>query len=324
MVGCGSSSGGSAAGGNAGAAAGGAGAGGGSSTGGSSTGGSSTGGSSTGGSSTGGVSAAGAGPVDPECTGTFGDPSLATTDYGDTPSSPTLPSGELELFYIQDAQTATTASRIVRSTRTATTPFGTPSVVSQLASACGTLPAESIDITEDGLRLYIACVPADDSQPRTLHLAQRSNPTSPFALASGTLGAVGISISVSADERTLYAVPPPSTNAAVAAYTRDSNASPFSGPVPIGVTLRNPEINHSGLELYGSDGTRIVVARRASVDAPFGTPTPVGLSQVPIGGLTDPVYDFTPAISADCRSLHFVRLEVSGASQFWFLEHATR
>lgn len=293
----------------------------GSATGGNATAGTSSGGAPSGGQPSGGATTGGTGGVRSACSGAFGSPGIMAADPNDHPNSLSPTGDELELFYIQGETTSNPTRRIVKRSRNNTNDiFGPVTPVTELASACGTDIQGSIDVTDNGLRMYIDCEPQDTTQPTSVRIAQRTNRTSPFTMLNGTFGSVGYSISVSTDELTLYATPPPVSNGVPAQYTRPTPDAPFTGPTSIGISTNvfNPEPSYTGLELYGSDSTQLLVAQRNSPTATFGTPTPVA-------GITPPtgMRDVTPAITPDCRAIYFVRIQTA-TTPLWMIERAVR
>jgi hypothetical protein len=145
----------------------------------------------------------------------------------------------------------------------------------------------------------------------------------------------GISISVSADELTAFWSDYSDTsNPTVLTGTRSSLSGAFgSGTEPLGLdqtVLRHPELSTDGLHLFGSLNTgsltSIVMYTRASLDSAFRNPSSEGLPVTPVlpddpnTPSVESVSDLSPTLSADCRSVYFLRYTFTGGTtraQVW-------
>jgi hypothetical protein len=237
---------------------------------------------------------------------------------------------ELDLFYVHtDRSMPTPPKVVVRHRASKSAPFASPVELPELGTLCTASQSMFLDASEDGLRLYFTC--ADDSpMPTTvpLRVAHRSDKSSPFMLEAMSLGMVGRSIALGADELVAYASPfamdAPSGDLA---YTRSSTTASFGAGVSltgISAMFRTPEPSHDGLLLFGTvamgSTSSLAVASRASVGANFSAPSMAGLPARPAG--VD--VDSSPAISADCRTLYFVRILAADAGREWGVYAAHR
>lgn len=265
----------------------------------------------------GGGDGGGAGPATPDCSGSFGEPELAFED-GELFANSLSPTGdELELFYFTyDPNSASRQlARRARDTRAAA--FGPRLDIPELANLCGSQDISSLEISDDGLRLYVSCAEeaAAMAVSSTLYVAQRASRSAAFVPGEQTLGTVNLSIGIARDELTLYSV----TDAPqLTVQERSSITEAFGSPTSVAgadVEFRTPEPSPDGLSLFGvvsdaASGGRISVMTRASQTAPFASPTTEGMPTAPAG---QGAGDGSPAISADCRTLYFVRLPEVGS-----------
>jgi hypothetical protein len=295
----------------------------------------STGGSANAGSggSTGGA-AGSAGVVD--CTGTFGAPELLfAAATGETPQSLSVTGDDLELFYEVESDAAGPRLEVrKRSSRTA--PFGEPEALNlDFLSFCSGENGPSLDVSDDGLRLYLTCVDTSDDPivPGPIRVAERTSRTSSaFRLRPDSVGLGSVSISVSADELTAFwsdyadkSAPKPVT------ATRPGLQDSFGAPLPLAGaeddTLRHPEISSDLRYLFGAldlgtGFSRLVMYTRPSPGVSFGAPGSQGLPTPPLvaddpGTATvEGVEDLSPTLSADCRSLYFLRYTHAEARRF--------
>jgi hypothetical protein len=242
------------------------------------------------------VSSGGMGMLSGVCEGAFTQPAPQILTGKPLPSNLTVTGDELELFF--------NLENVISSHKRVSTgvlfPDATP--VAELGDVCGALVVGGMDVTLDGLRLYIACSDDAGGYLGPLRLATRTDRQSPFVLAPGALGTVGNSISISQDELTLYAVTAPGSMSYTLVYQRGSLNDPF-GPgelvMGLGGPFRYPEISPDGLNLFGvagPDSGRLVVASRGAASGPFSSPTSVGLP-APAASYTQ----FAPTISQTCR-----------------------
>ena len=280
-----------------------------------------------------GAGAAGAG-TDGTCTKTFGTPELL---IGDTPGvlrqSLAVTGDDLELYYEERRAGAAHIMLRKRSDRNAA--FGDATELdSSIWSWCTPIEDPSIDVSDDGLRLYLTCVDTDTpngdggytSSP--IRVAERPTRAAAFSLNPTAAGIANVSLSVTQDELTAFwsdfsqSITPRSLMA-----TRPSKAEPFGSPVPIpGLqdNVRNPELANDGLHLFGSielsDKTYdVVMFTRPSPGASFAPATVADLVlEHTFDSVDDPstsaiegTSDYTPTLSGDCKSLYFMRRTVT-------------
>jgi hypothetical protein len=221
------------------------------------------------------VSTGGMGMLSGVCAGTFQTPSPQILAGMAPPSNLSVTGDELQMYF--------SSGNMISAYQRASTSvlFADPGRVGELDDACS-VQVGGMDVTLDGLRLYIAC--SDDfNQPGTLRVATRADRLSAFVLSPQLLGTVGNSISISQDELTLYAVTQPGPEGYTLVYQRASVDEPF-GPGELvqglGGSFSFPEISPDGLDLFGVAGPvpeRLVVATRAVPSGSFSAPTSVGL-----------------------------------------------
>lgn len=242
------------------------------------------------------VSTGGMGMLSGACAGAFKAPAPQILLGQSPPSNLSITGDELELFF--------NSGSVIFSHRRASTgvlfPEATP--VAELGGVCGAQVVGGMDVTLDGLRLYVAC--SDDAGGYTgpLRLATRANRESPFVLSPDELGTVGNSISISQDELTLYGVTQPGSMGYTLVYERPSLDDPF-GPgqlvMGLGGPFSYPEISPDGLNLFGTTALAaegLAVASRATPAGDFSAPTHTGFPAA-AGGLLQ----FTPTVSQTCR-----------------------
>jgi hypothetical protein len=276
-----------------------------------------------GGSGTAGSPSGGTGPVTSDCTGAFGEPEPVFTDLGAQPQGISLTLDEREMFYFIEESGGTIPGRLVVRTRSsAAAEFGPPEDVAELAEVCP-LPLwiGGVEVSHDGLRLYVSCEDlSTPDQPGPLRFAERSSRTVGWQLALEPIGMVGRSPGLSADERTLFSTVSRSTSLAVPPnmQTRSSLGDTFGTPIPVpglpAAYYPSPDPSADGLHLFGgvmveteaAPRLGLAVASRATLDAPFDPPTTTDMP-APAGPA-----DGSPAISADCRRLYFVRVPQQG------------
>lgn len=154
---------------------------------------------------------------------------------------------------------------------------------------------------------YIACEETVEL-PTTLVKATRAALGAPFVPDPTPLGIVGASFATS-DGLEAFANTPTALDQ-LDRHRRASLTVPFGEAERLPILLRGPDPSNDGLWLFGTvpiAGTatvsyRLAAALRSDRAAPFGEPTTEGFPVPPAG-----FSDYTPTISADCRSLYFLR-----------------
>lgn len=245
-----------------------------------------------------------------ECNGAFGEPVVLFTAEMSIPQSFTITPDELELYYVNDLDGERIIERRVRSSRT--TGFGPGEPVSELLDVCPSVNAAfavgTVDLSPDGLVAYIACE-EDVTLPTTLVTARRTSLGGAFTPDPTPLGMVGASFAT-ADGLEGFSNTPAEL-AGLDRHQRASLAVPFGTAERLSIQLRGPDPSNDGLWLFGSvavgGGTseeyQLAAAARSDLASPFGEPSAEGFPTPPAG-----FSDYTPTISADCRSLYFLRL----------------
>ncbi len=258
---------------------------------------------------------------DLDCSGSFGEPELLFYDENERTESLAPTGDELELFYVQSNADASVRRVAVRARTSASETFGDASFPQGLADVCGSDRVDSVDISEDGLSLYVACIQQDLEEPATLRLAKRATRAEAFVVSAQSFGRVWHSISIGTDQLSLYAQPASANAPVVSRRLSTSDPFPAAEAVEIAGWLGNPDVNHSGLEIYGTVTNettslpQLVVAKRPATNLPFSEPTTAGLPEVSAA---------SPAISADCQTLYFVRVVADGGKPSYLAEIAQR
>jgi len=313
---------------------------GGTSTGGTSTAGASTGGTSTAGASTGGSgalagsgsggSSGGAGaPASTACTNAFGTPTLLIPDTPNViPESLSVTGDDLELFYVLRGPAGDAV--VVRTRTDRNADFGDATELDpSLWSWCAAPADPGLDVSDDGLRLYMTCIDtsqidANGGYPSSaIRVAERATRDAAFTLNPNDFGNANVSISVSRDELTAYWSDYTTTTTPLPVFaTRASLTEPFGAPMPVpGVvdSLLNPELADDDVHLFGAlqiDGQDFHVYMFSRVQGgSFATPT--AHDQVFPSSPTTGSSEWTPTVSGDCNSLYFMRrTELSGTTTY--------
>jgi hypothetical protein len=227
-------------------------------------------------------------------------------------SSPTLAGDELELFFVQRQRDlrARHVFRIERSAKDQS--FGDPIAVPELDDVCPLDDEWSLSITPDGLRLYIGCYTGNGmGTPGPLSLARRSARDAPFVLDVMTYGTVGHGVIVTADELTALSSAEfdSAGRAPPVEYARENLDEAFGASRTIAgleeVFLTAPSLSPDGYSLFGALRPDLITASRSALDAPFGEPA------VLFTGDTSTLLYGSPEISADCRTLYFLRADIT-------------
>ena len=266
------------------------------------------------GTTTSSTTAATSGGPDIDCSGAFGEPTLLFSAELTAPQSFTLTPDELELYYIDYPDEVRIIERRVRSSRSAS--FGAGEAVPELLEVCPTInPAfgvGTVDLSPDGLTAYISCEEAVEL-PTTLVSVTRPALGSPFVSPVVPIGTVGASFAT-ADGLEGFSNTPGVLDQ-LDRHERASLTAPFGESEQLSILLRGPDPSNDGLWLFGSlpiEGSEtqdyhLAAATRSDLASPFGEPTIEGFPAPPAG-----FSDLTPTISADCRSLYFLRFSASG------------
>lgn len=248
-----------------------------------------------------------------DCSGAFGEPVELFAVELSPPQSFAITPDELELYYVIAPDEVRIIERRVRSSRSAS--FGPPQAVPELLDLCPGLSAElavgTIDLSPDGLVAYISCEETVEL-PTTLVRATRTALGAPFTPDPTPLGTVGASFAT-ADGLEGFANTPEALDQ-LDRYQRASLTVPFGEAERLAIQLRGPDPSNDGLWLFGGlpiAGTdpvdyQLGAAMRAARADPFGAPTSEGFPAPPAD-----FSDYTPTISADCRSLYFLRIGAS-------------
>jgi len=252
-----------------------------------------------------GGSGGGSGSGAVSCTGAFG-PSrevmAAPTIRWYT--SPTLSPDELEILYVQFDVRDIAIHRSVRGSIAAPFPLGQRfTELDAAVERCQPKWIASIDLSGDGLTAYIGC--NGDYAFGRLIVARRSRIGAPFALDPQDYGMVGLDVSVSADQLTVFSQGPLTGDVRPLMLTRSSTSAAFGAGVKIpgleNVIVNTIDPSPDGLWLFGAIGRDLVVARRDRSDAPFGA-----FNVVLVADAGRYEWTWEPEISRDCRRLYYV------------------
>jgi hypothetical protein len=245
-----------------------------------------------------------------QCAGSFAN--VATLFPGEdnwTPGALSITADDLELYYGQLEQI------VVRKRASKTEAFSDATAVLDLSTECISALQEpanpSVDVSGDGLRMYISC--NDTEAP--LRFASRPDRNAAFVLASETLGNVGASVTISSDELVAFSATTNGGEPLLLRSERASTSEPFSDAArveEISGVFRHPEISADGLNLFGlepvepvppstTENWRLVVATRQSPTGAFSQPSSAGL---PV--LAADQSHYSPSVNGDCGSLYFV------------------
>jgi hypothetical protein len=256
----------------------------------------------------------------PDCSGVFNEPVVAFEDPGWISQALTPAANGLEFFYARLAvdQTLDTSGKRLLSLRTRPTidsDFGEAVILTELLSLCedarmGTELA-ALDLSYDGLRLYVGCSTFIHAAGSTgpLLMLERKEIGAAFEPPAVVVGEVGISVGITRDELTAYGTSLDPSVAGVVWYKRKSVDDAFGPPevAPGSVGLFNPEPAPDGLELWGAMNTPGVSTRQLAMSRwndemeIYEKPTNVVASPPPDHS------DYSPALTSDCRTLYFAR-----------------
>jgi hypothetical protein len=232
------------------------------------------------------------------------------------PQSFSVTGDDLELFY-EEFRIETNAI-MVRKRATRDAPFGEAvELPAELTAWCPTpATAPSLDVTDDGLRLYLTCVAdpleGEPVEAGPIRVAERPDRSSPFTLRPEQFGVAWTSISVSPDELSLLSSDLSNLSAPVTMLSqRSSRDEPFGQPGLAGGIDRSfwhPEFAHDSLHVFGAlqpEGAPglLVFVTRPNGSATFSPPSNTGL---PVAPPSSALSYLTPTLSADCRSIYFL------------------
>ncbi|HEY6727588.1 MAG TPA: hypothetical protein VI197_26310 [Polyangiaceae bacterium] len=249
-----------------------------------------------------------------DCSGAFGEPIELFAVEMAPPQSFAITPDELELYYVVEPDGGVRIiERRARTSRSVS--FGAPEAVPELLDLCPGVSPElavgTIDLSPDGLQAYIACEEVVEL-PTTLVRARRTALGAPFTPDPTPIGIVGASFAT-ADGLEGFANTPSALDQ-LDRHQRTSLTVPFGEAERLPITLRGPDPSNDGLWLFGTvpvAGTdsvsyHLAATSRSNPQAPFAEPTTEGFPSPPVD-----FSDYTPTISADCRSLYFLRLGAS-------------
>lgn len=249
------------------------------------------------------------------CAGEFGEERVIIEAAEDIVlSSPTVPGDELELFFVRRDVNMGARQVFVAERADKDASFGEPSPVSELDEACAAGDEWSLSITPDGLRVYIGCYTGSGmGTPGPLHLARRSSRSTPFVLEDMSYGTVGNGVVVTADELTALSSAEfdNAGRAPPVEYRRSSLDEAFGASRTIDgleeVFITAPHLAPDGTTLFGALRPDLVMTSRSDLAAPFDEPV------VLFPGEGSTVVYGSPEISADCRTLYFLRADLGGS-----------
>jgi hypothetical protein len=271
----------------------------------------------SGGAGAAGGSGGGGGLAPVSCRGTWGLPQLVLSgEAGVAIQSLAITEDELVLYYNYKSPTVNE----VRASKRATVDdsFGPGTAISELSRICPSTMETHLDVTQDGLDVYVGCFPDNRdcvTEPCTVHHASRAKTTDAFEDGGVVASGIGPSPSIASDELTLYssALDPSAAVATPIYVTRSSASMPFTMLQPIPgadawpLSVFAPEVSPDGLELYGSwslPEQTVVVSQRAATSDPFPEPGKLPVTVPGIGS-------GSPDLSGDCAALYMVSLTMS-------------
>ena len=260
------------------------------------------------------------------CTGTFGDERVLVPAMEDMVlGSPTVSADELDLLFSK-GNLYMGGRRIYgaqRATRSAA--FGEPTPVAELDSVCAEDEERSLSLSADGLLLYVGCYAGGAAAaPGPLHVARRASRDAPFELDADTYGSVGPNVSVTPDGLTAFSTAEDDLTgqSPPVEYARGRVDQPFGTghgiPGLETASFVSPFLAPDGLALWGASDVNVVAAARPTLDAPFEEPAVV------LAGEKNLLLYGSPELSADCRTVYFVRVDVIDGLPQYRLSAASR
>ncbi len=263
----------------------------------------------------------------PNCSGSFAEAEVMFEDPGWISQAIAPSANGLEFFYARlaiDPALDDSGTRLptLRKRATVDSDFGEPIILWELTTACSSVrpgtELAALDLSHDGLRLYIGCSTFAHTVGATgpLVVVERPNLSSPFALPPRVIGEVGISLGLTGDELIAYGTTLDPTISEVLWYKRDSVNDSF-GPARIAagaVAMFNPEPSPDGQELWGVveiEGTtrkRVAISSWNEQSRQYEVPREISVAP------PENSSDVSPALTGDCRSLYFSRYTFSPES----------
>jgi hypothetical protein len=251
-----------------------------------------------------------AGP--PNCSGPWGAGALVVPPSGTMPddTSPAVTGDEYEIFFVQGNVGGGGYFFVSARTDTSTL-FGARRGLPELDALCtgSTNAYRSIDVSDDGLRVYVAC----GGQLLAAHRADRL-PTTMFVSDGVVAMPVSPLPTVVAGELVLY--DDDGTTMTMSRATRSSTSVPFGTAMTIaelsGMTLTAPDLTPDGLMIMGDDrnssGEYAIFAYTRAT--PSGVFDIASRSMVNLPGTAQTAQ---PEVSPSCRSLYYVNF-MTGAT----------
>jgi hypothetical protein len=296
-------------------------------------------GSANGGAGTSGTSAGGSGgsTANSGCAGVFGAAVLQFSGSDQAiPQSLSVAGDDLELFYVE--YRIATNHLFVRKRASRSERFGAATELPAALSAFCPTPATtpSIDVTDDGLRLYLTCVPDSETGEAIaagpIRMAERADRNSEFALLPDAVGVAWTSISVSPDELSLLTSDLSDVDFPITLVARRAKRSePFGLPerlASVDNQFWHPEFALDSLHVFGSlqqnrPGILVSMTRTEPLDS-FSRPSTDGMPVAPVEPAPTTNSLLTPTLSADCRSIHFLQLRHGEADTYSFDVYSAR
>jgi hypothetical protein len=284
-----------------------------------------------------GTSGSGGGTSESGCAGVFGTPVFEFSGSLEAiPQSLSITGDDLELFY--EEYRIETNHIFVRKRATRNERFGPATELSpELISFCpDPTTAPSVDVSNDGLRLYLTCIPDSlDGTPvpaGPLRMAERASRSAEFALLPDPIGLAWTSISVSPDELSLLTSDLSSLESTVTFIARRATRSePFGTPErlnSIDGDFWHPEFALDSQHVFGAVqpngiGHLVAITRGDGLDS-FSRPKTEGLPVAPVVAAPTTNSLLTPTLSADCRSIYYLQLKHTDASDYSFDVYSAR
>jgi hypothetical protein len=244
-------------------------------------------------------------------------------------ASLTITADELELYFV--AVLGTGYPIMVLTRPSATVAFGDARAVPELQAACEDTNYPTIDVSNDGLRMYITCL--DGSSP--LRLATRASRSAAWVVADGSVGTVADSVTISDDELTAGAVvgllptdQMPTARPRPVLYQRASIDEPFGEPVPASIDqdFMNPDLACGNRTLFGAvridERSRLAFSIPGAAFGAYSAPSTQGMPLAP--DTAGQVHDYTPTVTPDCQRMYFLRATLGSGTAEYTIQFAER